>query len=106
MDIMGVLKNTVSITLFNKGKAGQIFESVKKTGAKVVMKNNEAECVLLSPEEYTKLIEQLNDIKLLNIALQRMNNYNPEKTVSQKQLDEEFGFTEDDLKDYEKVEFE
>ena len=36
--------------------AGKVFEEVKKTGAKVVMKNNAPECVLLSPEEYIRLM--------------------------------------------------
>ena len=34
------LNNTVSITAFNRGKAGQIFSNVKKNGMTVVMKNN------------------------------------------------------------------
>lgn len=56
-DITAALKRTVSISLFNRGFAGKIFEEVKKNGAKVVMKNNSPECVLLSPEEYIKLME-------------------------------------------------
>ena len=47
--VMSAIKNTVPITQFNRGLAGKIFEEVKQTGAKVVMKNNMAECVLLSP---------------------------------------------------------
>jgi len=46
--IRGAIENTVSISLFNKGLAGRIFEEVKRCGAKVVMKNNSAECVLMS----------------------------------------------------------
>ena len=49
--IRSAIENTVSISLFNKGLAGKIFDEVKLSGAKVVMKNNSAECVLLSPEE-------------------------------------------------------
>ena len=40
--VMSAIQNTVSITQFNRGLAGKIFEDVKTTGAKVVMKNNVA----------------------------------------------------------------
>lgn len=36
--VMSAIKNTVPITQFNRGLAGKIFEEVKQTGAKVVMK--------------------------------------------------------------------
>ena len=48
MDIIrGVIENTVPLAMFNKGLAGKIFDEVKRCGAKVVLKNNAAECVLL-----------------------------------------------------------
>ena len=51
-DVSGALRSTVPISLFNRGLAGKVFEEVRQQGAKVVMKNNAPECVLLSPEEY------------------------------------------------------
>ena len=50
--VVSAITNTIPITQFNRGLAGKIFDDVKRNGAKVVMKNNTAECVLLSPEEY------------------------------------------------------
>ena len=44
--VMSAITNTVPITQFNRGLAGKIFDEVKQCGAKVVMKNNTAECVL------------------------------------------------------------
>lgn len=52
------LGNTIPISLFNKGQAWKIFEEVKQCGMKVVTKNNTAECILLSPEEYIRLLEK------------------------------------------------
>ena len=49
--ILGAITNTIPIGLFNRGQAGKIFDDVRKSGAKVVMKNNTAACVLLSPDE-------------------------------------------------------
>ena len=57
--IRSAIENTVSISLFNRGLAGKIFNEVKHYGAKVVMKNNTPECVLLSPEEYIRLLDEL-----------------------------------------------
>ena len=60
VNIASAIRNTVPISLFNRGLAGKIFDEVKQSGAKVVMKNNAAECVLLSPEEYMNLIDEVN----------------------------------------------
>ena len=63
-DISSALRSTIPISLFNRGMAGKVFEDVRRQGAKVVMKNNSPECVLLSPEEYLRLIDEVNDAKL------------------------------------------
>lgn len=61
MNIRSAIENTVPISLFNRGLAGKIFEEVKCYGAKVVMKNNLPEWVLLSPDEYIRLLDEVND---------------------------------------------
>ena len=73
-NVISAITNTVPITQFNRGYAGKIFEEVKRSGAKVVMKNNAAECILLSPDEYVKIMDELNDMRLLTIVNQRMLN--------------------------------
>lgn len=104
--VMSAIKNTVPITQFNRGLAGKIFEEVKQTGAKVVMKNNTAECVLLSPEEYVRLMDELNDARLLAVASERMAHYDPSKLISEEEMNRRLGVTEDALKDFESVEIE
>lgn len=104
--VMSAIKNTVPITQFNRGLAGKIFEEVKQTGAKVVMKNNMAECVLLSPEEYVRLMDELNDARLLAVASERMTHYDPSKLISEEEMNRRLGVTEDDLKDFKSVEIE
>jgi len=96
-NIIGAIQNTIPISLFNRGQAGKIFDEVRRCGAKVVMKNNAAECVLLSPEEYVNLMDEVNDARLLTIASERMADFNPDTLVSQDEVDLEFGFTKDDL---------
>lgn len=103
--IRGAIENTIPISLFNRGLAGKIFEDVRRCGAKVVMKNNSAECVLLSPEQYVRLLDEVNDARLLALASDRMAKYNG-TAVSQEDMDREFGFTPGDYKDTEEIDFE
>lgn len=67
----GVL-DLVPISDFNKGKANKIFKDLKKKGTKLVIKNNKVECALLSKEVYEELMEMLEDLKLMNIATERL----------------------------------
>ena len=85
--IRSAIENTVSISLFNKGLAGKIFDEVRLSGAKVVMKNNTAECVLLSPEEYLHLIDSVNETKATMTAVERLSKLDPIKLLTE----EEFG---------------
>jgi PHD/YefM family antitoxin component YafN of YafNO toxin-antitoxin module len=105
-DLSADIRNTVPISLFNKGLAGQIFSDVKDTGAKVVIKNNIPVCVLLSPEVYIEMIDEINDARLINKALNRLDDLDDSKLISQDAFDKKFGFTEKDLERYEEVEFE
>lgn len=104
--VMSAITNTVPITQFNRGLAGKIFEDVKQCGAKVVMKNNTAECVLLSPDEYIRLMDELNDARLAALAAERMAHFNPENTVSEAKMNRRLGIAEDDLAGFDEVDIE
>ena len=106
LNITSAIRDTVSISLFNRGLAGKIFEDVKQSGAKVVMKNNSAECVLLSPEEYVRLMDEVNDARLLILANERMQNFNSKNLISGEELYKKLGITENDLEKIGEVEFE
>lgn len=106
MNIIAAIQNTISISQFNRGLAGKIFQDVKNNGAKVVMKNNAPECVLLSPDEYVKLMDEVNDARLLAMAVKRMEKFDPEKTVSEKNVMENLNITDEDISDFDEVEFE
>lgn len=46
------------------------------------MKNNTPERVLLSPEEYIQLLDEVNDARLLQQATKRMAHFNPDTILS------------------------
>ena len=106
LNIASAIRDTVPISLFNRGLAGKIFEEVKQSGAKVVMKNNTAECVLLSPDEYLRLIDEVNDARLLSLATERMANFDPAATVSAEALYKELGISHEDVDAVGEVEIE
>ena len=104
--VMSAIKNTVPSSQFNRGLAGKIFEDVKQSGAKVVMKNNVAECVLISPEEYVRLMDEVNDARLLAVASERMAHFNPATLISEEEMNRRLGITEDNLTGFDEVDIE
>ncbi len=106
IDITAALRNTISISLFDRGLAGKIFEEVKRSGARVVMKNNAPECVLLSPEEYLKLMDEINDAHLLAIAAERMQNFDSEALLDGDQVYAELGITKEDIANFDDIDIE
>ena len=78
----------------------------KQSGAKVVMKNNTAECVLLSPEEYVRLIDELNDARLLALANERLAKTDPASFISEEEMEERLGVRAEDLAGFDEVDIE
>lgn len=104
--VASAIRNTISISMFNRGLAGKIFADVRRTGAKVVMKNNLPECVLLSPEEYLAMVDAVNDAKLLSLASERLEKYDPATVISTEEMNQRLKIDEADLADFDEVEFE
>lgn len=52
------------------------------------MKNNTAECVLISPEEYIRLLDELADAQLLAEANQRVAGMDKSKLLSQSDVEQ------------------
>lgn len=104
--LASLINSIIPISRFNKGEASKIFDEVKVTGFKVVLKNNSPACVLLSPELYEEMTKQLADYKLLNEAQNRYNRSDLSNTISHRSILNDFGITNDELSAYEDVELE
>lgn len=77
--MLGSLMNSlVSISRFNKGEANKIFEELKETGYKIVLKNNTPTCVLLTPELYEEMVETIEDYRL-QIEAEKRLKYSKER---------------------------
>ena len=104
--IIGAITRTIPITQFNRGLAGKIFEDVNCTGAKVVMKNNAPEVVIVPTEEYIREQEELENLRLWKIAVERFEHSDSASYVPIEEIDRKYGITEDDLANIDEVEFE
>ena len=104
--VISAIEKTVPISQFNRGLAGQIFSDVKNNGSKVVMKNNVAEAVLVSPDEYVEIMDTINDYLLLTLAVERMSSYDPDTLISEEEMDERLGISQEELDSVGEVEFE
>ena len=104
--VVSAIQRTVPISQFNRGLAGKIFSDVRSTGSKVVIKNNEPEVVLVSPDQYIEIMDALNDYELLALALERLEHYDASTVLPEEKVWARLGITDDDLNISGEVEFE
>ena len=69
-----VLDLTVPITRFNKGEANKVFDEVKQSGCKIVLKNNTPACVLVSPDKYREIMDEIEEARLYALVAERIES--------------------------------
>jgi len=106
MDTGNLLKSLVSITQFNKGQAAKIFDRLKIERRIVVLKNNAPSAIILSPDEYLRLVEIEEDSILLNLAEQRLAGYKTGDGIPYEEALAQMGLTHEDVENAEDVEIE
>lgn len=105
-NVTTALTNTISISQFENNSATKIFNEVKKSGAKVVMHNNEPECVLLSPSEYLSLMAELNKAKSMLDSDENDVIFDLSMTLSEEEMLKRLGITQEELDEMEEEELE
>lgn len=103
-NLVSAIDGMFSVTDFNKGKANQIFDSIKTNRIGIVVKNNKPECILLSPEEYKRIMRIIEDHEDYSLALQRLSNNDMSQALSSREVF--FDVADEDLKQIGDVEFE
>ena len=73
--------NKVSISQFDEGNAIQIFDRLGTDRGVVVLKNGQPIAVILSSEEYTRLVEAEEDYKLTVEANRRLEENGEKPTI-------------------------
>ena len=102
---VNLLDALVPISRFNKGEANKIFDEVRLSGYKIVVKNNAPACVLITPEIYQEMLDMINDQYLLALAEEREQN-GTGVTYSFEEVLAERGLTISDIDAMDDVEIE
>lgn len=107
-EILNFTERLIPISDFSKGKTSHIFDDVKNNNTEyIVLKNNQPTAMVISLDSYReltgkaskmeKLLDKVEEIRLLNIASERMAN--ADKTTDFEDVIAEFGFTRDEIFD-------
>ena len=104
MQTAEIIRSAVPVSRFNKGEATKIFDEVSRAGIKVAFKNDKPACVLLSPERYESLMEEIVDLELMIEAEKRLSEESG--TISFLEVLAKNGMTEADLDGWEDAEIE
>ena len=70
------------------------------------MKGDAAECVLLSPDEYVRLVEDAEDARLFALAAERLSRSGSGGPIPEEKVWERLGLTQAELDSVGEAEFE
>lgn len=101
-----VLKSLVPISQFNSASAIKIFDRLQSERELIVLDDNQPSAIILSPEEYTRLVEIEEDYYLLLEAGRRLDDNGNAPTVSMDAIMAKLGISEEEIAEAEDVEIE
>jgi len=105
ISLKNALDAVIPITRFNRGEASKIFDEVRESGCKVVVKNNVPACIMLAPEMFKAMVDMIEDQALIAVAEARMG-YTAGKARSFEDILAGDGLTYADIDAVEDVEIE
>ena len=85
----------VPVSRFNNGEAAKIFDEVAQTGIKIAVEDDKPACVLLSPQRYDELLEELENLELMMEVEKRLAEPGP--CYSQEEVMQRLGITQADI---------
>jgi len=108
-DLRAVIDSIISITDLSRGKVSKVVQNVAEVGREyIIVKNNEPQAVLLSVNDYTRLMndhervrqleEELENLELLLIAEERLKNARPEDFIEENEVLKELGISSSEVR--------
>jgi antitoxin StbD len=84
-------KDYISATTLSK-KTSATLEAFEKgeTEKMIILKNNEPKAVLLSMEAFEAMEEEIEDLRLLSLALVRLETFDPKRALNHEHMMEKF----------------
>lgn len=81
------VKNYLSATHLAKHTAATLNSlDSGETDKLIILKNNSPKAILMSFESYEAMEEEIEDLRLTALALTRIQKFDPEQTISHKQM--------------------
>ena len=81
------IKNYLSSTQLAKNTAATLNSiTTGETDKLIIMKNNSPKAILMSFDAYEAMEEEIEDLRLTSLALSRIQNFNPEETISHQEM--------------------
>jgi len=96
----------IPVSRFNKGEAGRIFDELTHDKTKIVVKNNVPVAVILSPDEYARIIDENADNILLAEASMRVSQSSQSDFISETDFMRAIGVTQEEIDTSNDVEIE
>ena len=95
---------TMPVSRLDKGETAEILSEVAEAGIKIVIKNNEPACVLLSPKKYEEMMEEMEDAYLCRVVEERLTE--DARYIPEKDFWKAIGITEADIDAADDLEIE
>jgi antitoxin StbD len=101
-------KKMVTVTEIGRGKITSVLNDISKDKKPYfIIRNNKPEAAIVSIEDLANLLEMQENYELLQMAVERMKNFDPNKSIPMSKVMEKYGITEEEVKEgIETVEIE
>ena len=98
---------TVPVSAFREGKAGEVFEEVRRKGTRLVVGDDDsAVCIIMRPEDYVRMSGEFYDTKTMSVAEDRFSHIDRSKLIPAEEVYKEFGITQEMIDAMPEVELE
>lgn len=101
-DFRGALDHIISVSDLGRGKASKVIQSVELNKEQfIVVKNNKAQAVIMSVDEYNELLESREELELLTLATSQLQNDDESEYTDFDDMLKELNITEEELDELE-----
>ena len=101
MSVASVLENMYPVSDLSRGKASSILASVADSSPAIIVKNNKPYRVVMTVDEYLRIMEHFEDEYLEELALERLKANEGKEFISWDDMLRRFGLDPDDPLDVE-----
>lgn len=92
-------KNMVSVTEIGRGKITSVLNDISKNKMPYyIVRNNKPEAAIIRIDDLENLLEMQENYELLQMAVERLKNMDPDKSIPMGEIMEKYGITEEEVK--------